>query len=171
MITDWKEIALKIGSLHEDGSESGGDTYAKAALEEILGEEWIQTTIDHIIAFKQGSEVATDCLRLIHSPKAARYAYYIYKSSDGERAGRAVWLIKHLAHPVSFLWIEGFLNDMNVINWGLDVLDRLLWTKQIPYNEKAEALLQLALANSGGQLAGQVDFIRSYLQARTENER
>ena len=171
MITDWKEIALKIGSLHEDGSESGGDTYAKAALEEILGEEWIQTTIDHIIAFKQGSEVATNCLRLIHSQKATLHAYKIYKSSAGEQAGRAVWLIKQLAHPISFLWIEEFLHNINVILYGLGILDQLLWTKQIPYNEKAEALLQLALANSGGQLAGQVDFIRSYLQARTENER
>jgi hypothetical protein len=38
------------------------------------------------------------------------------------------------------------LNDENVIIWGLGVLDQLLWTKQIPYDEKVEALLQLALA-------------------------
>jgi hypothetical protein len=102
MITNWRELALKVGSLNNDGSESGGESYGKAALEEILGEEWIQSTVDHIISFKRGSEVATDCLRLIHSPKAAFYAYTIYKLSDGEKADRAVWLIKQLAHPVSF---------------------------------------------------------------------
>ena len=155
MITDWKEIALRVGSLHKDRSESGGDSYGQA--------------VDHIIAFRSGSSVATNCLRLIHSQKAAIYVYEIYKSSIGDRADRAVFLIKDLAHPISFQWVEEFLNDVNVIHWGLGVLDQLLWTKQIPYDDKVEALLQLAMANSGGQLANRVDFIRSYLQARIEN--
>lgn len=101
--------------------------------------------------------------------KATLYAYEIYKSSTHERADRAVWLIKQLAHPVSYEWIEEFLNDMNVIGWGLGVLDQLLWTRQIPFDEKAEKLLHLALTNSEGQMADQIDFIRSYLQARSEN--
>jgi hypothetical protein len=170
MISNWKEIALKVGSLNNDGSESGGDSYGKAALEEILGEEWIQSTVDHIISFKRGCEIATNCLRLIHSQKAVVYAYSIYKSSEGERANRAVWLIKQLAHPVSFEWIGEFLNDLNVISWGLGVLDQLLWTKQIPHDEKAESLLQLSLVKSEGHLADRVDFIRSYLTARNERE-
>jgi hypothetical protein len=168
MISNWKEIALKVGSLNSDGSESGGDSYGKAALEEILGDEWIQSTVDHIISFKPGGEIASDCLRLIHCPKAAIYAYNIYKLSDGKKADRAVWLIKQLAHPVSFQWIEEFLNDANVIGWGLGVLDQLLWTKQIEYGERVEALLQLAQANSGGQLTDKVDFIRDYLRKNTE---
>lgn len=168
MVTNWKEIALKVGALHNDGSESGGDSYGKAVMEEILGEEWIQSTVDHIISFKAGGEVATNCLRLIDSPKATIYAYNIYKLSDGERADRAVWLIKQLAHPVSIQWVEEFLNDENVICWGLGVLDQLLWRKQIQYDENIEALFQLALINSNDQLKNQVDFIRSYLQKRAE---
>src|SRR5687767_13262284 len=113
MISNWIEIALKVGSLKSDG-ESGGDSYGKAALEEIPGDEWIQSTVDHILSFKRGSEVATDCLRLIHSSRAAIYAYNIYKLSDGEKADRAVWLNKQIAHPVSVQWIEEFLNDENV---------------------------------------------------------
>ena len=148
MITDWKEVALRVGSLHENGSESGGESYGQAALENILGEEWVESTVDHIVSFKQGSEVATDCLRLIHSLKATVYAYNIYKSSNGERANRTVWLIKQLAHPTSIQWVKEFLNDENVIIWGLGVLDQLLWTKQIPYDERVDALLQLALSNS-----------------------
>ena len=168
MITIWKEIALKVGSLHNDGSESGGDGYGKAALEEILGEEWIQSTVDHIISFRAGGEVATDCLRLIDSQKATIYAYNIYKLSDGEKADRAVWLINQLAHPVSIQWVEEFLKDENVIRWGLGVLDQLLWRKQIQYDENIEVLFQLALLNSNGQLKNQVDFIRSYLQERAK---
>ncbi|OQP65872.1 hypothetical protein A3860_14860 [Niastella vici] len=98
-----------------------------------------------------GSEVAKDCLRLIHSSKAAIFAYSKYKSSTDEHADSAVWLIKQLAHPVSFRWIEAFLNDANVIGWGLGVWDQL----QIPYDEKAEALIQMALTNSKGQLTHQ----------------
>jgi len=169
MVTNWKEIALKIGSLNVDGSEAGGDSYGQAALEEILGKEWVESTVDFIISFKRGGEAAVACLRLIHSSRAAIYAYSIYKSSTGERANRAVWLIKQLAHPVSYQWVEEFLNDANVIGWGLGVLDRLLWTKQISYDEKAEKLLQLSLTNSEGQMTYKVDFIRSYLQARTES--
>ncbi|AEW03053.1 hypothetical protein A4D02_03395 [Niastella koreensis] len=170
MTTNWKELALKVGSLHHDGSESGGDSYGKAALEEILGEEWMRHTVEHIISFKRGSEIATNCLCLIHSHNTAIYAYGVYKSSEGERANRAVWLIKELAHPVSFDWIEEFLNDQNVMGWGLGVLDQLLWTKQIPYDEKAESLLQLALTNSEGKLTDLVAFIRNYLLARAEGE-
>ena len=170
MVTNWKEIALKVGSLNHDGSESGGDSYGQAALEEILGEEWMQNTVEHIISFKKGSEIATNCLCLIHSQKAAVYAYGIYKSSEGERAGRAVWLIKQLAHPVSFKWIEEFLIDLNVIGWGLGVLDQLLWTKRISYDEKVEKLLQLALTNSEGQMADQIYSIRKYLQAKAETD-
>ena len=39
MLTDWKKLAIKIGSLREDGSESGGDDFAKDALDEILGDD------------------------------------------------------------------------------------------------------------------------------------
>lgn len=166
MITNWLEIAKKVGSLQEDGSEQGGDSYGQAALEEILGEEWIRTTVDHIIPLKRGGEVALACLRIIHSEKAVLYAYEVYKSSTGERADRAVWLIKHLAHPVAFQWIEEFLKDDNVIGEGLGVLDQLLWKEQIPYDEKAEALLKLALTRSNGQLSDLVAFIREYINKR-----
>ena len=107
-------------------------------------------------------------MRLIHSPKAAIYAYNVYKLSEGEKANRTVWLIMQLAHPISILWVEEFLNDENVIAWGLGVLDQLLWRGQIQNDEKIETLFQLALLNSNGQLKNQVDFIRDYLQRRLE---
>jgi hypothetical protein len=37
------------------------------------------------------------------------------------------------------------------------------------YDERVEGLLQLALTYSEGQLTEQIDFIRSYLQARDNN--
>ena len=165
MVTDWKELATHFGSLHESG-ESGGDSFAQKAFDEILGNEWIESTVDFIVAFKPGQELAMNCLRYLHSEKATKYAYDVYKSSEGERADQAVWLIKHLANPISFEWIEEFLNDSNVIHWGIGVLDQLLWTEQVPYDDKAKALLDLADRNTNGESKGSTDFIRQYVEDR-----
>lgn len=167
MTTNWKELAAKIGSLHQDG-ESGGEDYAEKALEEILGQEWIEDTVEHSISFKPGREIAMNCLRYIRSKKAVQYAYCIYKNSEGERASQAVWLIKHIAHPISFNWIKEFLSDDNVMDWGIGVLDKLLWEKQIQYSSEAEALLLLAEQRSE-LLKPPVKFIREYLNDRLIN--
>lgn len=165
MVTDWKELATQLGSLHDNG-ESGGDSFAQQAFDEILGDEWIESTVEYIVAFKRGQELAMNCLRYLHSTKATKYAYHIYKSSEGERADRAVWLIKHIANPISFDWIEEFLNDNNVIHWGIGVLDQLLWTEQIPYDDRAKSLLELADKNTNGQSKETTDFIRQYVEQR-----
>ena len=166
MFTDCTNLAMQFGLLHSDGSESGADDFAQQALDEILGDEWIKNTVEHIISFKRGQELAMNCLRYLHSAKAAKYAYQVYKSSSGERASQAVWLIKHIANPISFDWIEEFLNDENVIHWGLGVLDQLLWTEQVSYNDKAKSLLELTDKKSNGQLKEQTDFIRQYIEER-----
>lgn len=166
MITDWITLAKSIGSLKDDGSESCGEDITKVAFDEILGDEWIQNTVETIVSLKKGSELAMNCLNLIGSTKAILYAYSIYKSSEGERARQAVWLIKHIVNPVSLNWVEEFLNDKNVIDWGLGVLDQLLWTEQIPNDKKIESLLNLAETNSKGQLKDLTDFIRTYLEQR-----
>lgn len=165
MVTDWSELATQLRSLHENG-ESGGDDYAQKAFDEILGDEWVESTVEYIVSFKRGQELAMNCLCYLQSLKATKYAYQIYKSSEGERADRAVWLIKHLGNPISFEWIEEFLNDNNVIHWGIGVLDQLLWTQQIPYDDKAKALLDLADKNSNGQSKGNTDYIRQYVEER-----
>ncbi|MBP7555155.1 MAG: hypothetical protein KA821_02745 [Chitinophagaceae bacterium] len=166
MITDWEQLARLIGSLHEDGSESGRESLSQQALEEILGDEWIKNTVEHIIDLKPGGELAMNCLCYLHSAKAANYAYYIYKNSSGERVGQAVWLIKHLANPISLDWVEVFLKDKTVIQLGLGVLDQLLWTQQIPYDHRAKSLLELAGKISNGQLKDQIDFIQQYSEDR-----
>jgi len=172
MTTNWTELGEKIGAISEDG-ESGSSVYASIAFEEILGQEWIENTVEHIVAlkFKLGQELAMNCLKLIHSQKAVQYAYNIYKSSNGERASQAVWLIKQIAHPFSYGYIEEFLDDDNVKGWGIGVLDKLLWEEQIQYDSKVEHLLQLAEGKGNEDLQGQVNFIREYLGERGNNSR
>lgn len=166
MHTDWTSLAREIGSLRDDGSESGGNDFARIALEEILGDEWIVNTVEHILSFDGGGEVAMNCLRYIRSEKAVRYAYQVYKTSDGERASMAVWLIKHITHPIAFDWIEEFINDENVADWGIDVLDYLLRTEQVPFDNKAKSLLKIAAANFNGWLKYKVNHIKGYAYNR-----
>ncbi|GAB4094063.1 hypothetical protein [Flaviaesturariibacter terrae] len=163
MTTNWKELALQLGSLRDDGSEIGGDNIAQAALERILGTEWVASAVDQIVTFKPGSELAMNCLRLICSYEAANYAFSIYKSSKGDRAGRAVWLIKHIAHPDTIYWVDEFLGDENVAHWGLGLLDQLVWCDRITDPERATALLEKAAGLYNGALASQVELIRSNL--------
>jgi hypothetical protein len=165
MTIDWEQLATQLGLLHESG-ERGGNSYAQQAFDEILGDEWIESTVEYILSFKRGRELAMNCLSHIHSTKATKYAYTIYKNSDGERGIDAVWLIKHLANRISFSWVEEFLNDPNVIHWGVGVLDQLLWTEQISFDNKAKSLLELADKNSNGKLKEQTDFIRQYMNER-----
>lgn len=168
MITDWTQLAKQLGSLGEDG-ETGDNSYTQQAFDEILGDEWIENAVEHSISFKPGKELAMNCLRYFHSIKATKYAYQVYKASAGERADQAVWLIKHLANPLSFDWIEEFLNDKNTIHWGLGVLDQLLWTEQVSYDDKAKYLLELADKNSNGQLKEQINFIKQYIEERNSH--
>lgn len=66
MTTDWKQLAIQLGSLCDDGSERGGDNYAQRAFDEILGDEWIESTVEHIIGFRKGSDRhAPDCCFLL----------------------------------------------------------------------------------------------------------
>jgi hypothetical protein len=171
MITDWISIGKKVSSIHENGTESGGNDYAQKALEEILGEEWIATTVEHAISFKPGSEVAMNCLRLLKSERGVLYAYNVYQSSTGERASQAVWLIKHIHHPTAFQWVNQFLNDENVADLGIGVLDQLLWCGDIQVDNTVAELLNKAEKVFEGGLKQHVDFIRKYLKERDERDR
>ncbi len=173
MKTDWEKTGQKIGSITNNG-ESGGTVYAQKAFEEILGKEWIEHTVDTALYGRKGSELAMNCLRLISSELAVDYAYKIYKTNKSiETKNMAVWLIKNLAVRKSFQWIEEFLNDKNVIGWGIGVLDQLLWKDVITYQEKKEEvdfLLELAIKNSDNTLniLEQVNFIREFLEKKNK---
>ena len=173
MKTDWKKIGIEIGSITEN-FESGGTKYAKLAFENILGEKWIKETVEKAISNEIGAELAMNCLRLISSELATDYAYTIYKSDiNSQRKNMAVWLIKHLAVKKSYDWIEEFINDKNTIGWGIGVLDQLLWTEKIDYEdekERVDYLLNLAIIKSDGELKENVDFINGYLKERDDVE-
>lgn len=133
-----------------------------------MGEEWIITTVEHAISFKPGNEVAMNCLHLLKSEKAVLYGYDAYKSSTGDRASQAVWLIKRICHPIALNWVDEFLSDENVAKEGLGVLDQLLWSEQIDVDDNVTQLLNKADTIFDGQMKNGVEFIRLYLRERDE---
>ncbi len=111
-------------------------------------------------------------LRYISSQEVAELAYQAYRQSSGERAGRAVWLIKHIAYPILCygLWVEEFLRDGNVAGWGIGVLDQLLWSHRIdPEDAMVVALLDLAAQHQIDNVREQAAFITTYLHERGYN--
>ncbi|RYD96991.1 MAG: hypothetical protein EOP54_12185 [Sphingobacteriales bacterium] len=118
----------------------------------------ICSTVDFILAYKRGRELALNCLLALESEKAVQYAYQIYKNNTCEIKQDAVWLIRHLAHPCSFEWLEEFLNDPEVLPLGLALLDQLLWTERIQPDSRTEDLLNSAMVKSDGGLGCPCDF-------------
>jgi hypothetical protein len=166
---DWTKLPIDIGSISESG-ERGGTHFAQRALEEIIGEQNIRNGVDHVLEGRPGAELAMNVLRQISSLKALEMAYEEYKTSSGQRAASAVWLIKHICHPRSKEWIDGFLLDGNVAGWGVGVLDQLLWTHSVE-PEDVEHLIALAERHEIENVREQAAFIRRYLRARSYRTR
>ncbi|MBY9007375.1 MAG: hypothetical protein KGD63_11525 [Candidatus Lokiarchaeota archaeon] len=167
---NWKELAIRVGSLEYDSSgnkkhEYGGTSFARDALELILGKDEIKEMVDYILDYKEAENLVLSILSYIKSSTATEYAYNIFKNSDGQRAMDAVWIIKHIAHPMSFKWIEEFLDNENVKGWGIGVLDQLLWESLID-EEDAEYLLKKGENDKDKNIRDNVEFIRNYLNRR-----
>jgi hypothetical protein len=168
MQVDWEALARQVGSL-SGGVEQGGSDFAELALEQILGEAAIRDAVDIILDYRAGSELASSVLWRITSRLGTDVAYEEYESSSGERAARAVWLIKHIAHPRSLEWVRKFLRDDNVAVWGVALLDQLLWTSRVE-PEAVEELLQIAERHAIPNVREQAAGIRGYLAARAEEQ-
>ncbi|MFI2743358.1 hypothetical protein ACG2LH_11510 [Zhouia sp. PK063] len=165
MNTDWSKISELIKS---NNSELTLDGKSRLAIESFLGKSWIENTVDYIIELKPGWDLAVNCLRILESEYATDYAYNIYKNSTDKNDRRiAVLIIKDIAHPKSIDCITEFLNDENVADFGLGILDQLLWTEKIEPNELTELLLNLASEKWNGGLKEKVEFIREYLKEKS----
>jgi hypothetical protein len=161
MNKEWNQISKLI---NKTNSKLTLNRKSKFAIELFLGKKWIKNTVDYIIQLKPEWNLALNCLRILESEIATDYAYRIYKTSANKEDCRyAVLIIKDIAHPKSIDWITEFLNDENVADFGLGVLDQLLWTEKIEPNELTESLLNLATEKQKGKLAKKVEFIRKYL--------
>ncbi|WP_411766065.1 hypothetical protein [Winogradskyella sp. A3E31] len=157
----WDEISK---SIKENKQHLTADRQSQYAIEAFLGKLWIENTVDYIIQLKPEWNLAVNSLRILESEHATDYAYSIYNNSkDKDDCRLAVLIIKDIAHPKSLYWVEEFLNDENVADFGLGVLDQLLFREKIETSQLTKSLLNIALEKWDGRLKENVEFIKGYL--------
>jgi hypothetical protein len=149
MTTNWEALATKMGILKPDGSESYLGQYGYTALEEILGDEWIQHAVDTFINGDKGNELAIKTIRQLRSKKAAEYAFKVFndnKNTDIQKANLAIFAMCDILHPSCMTYVETFLTDAQYTNTGLWLMRQLLFDGVIFYEKKhLNALLKKAI--------------------------
>jgi hypothetical protein len=148
MTTDWKALATKMGILKPDGSESYLGQYPYNALEEILGDAWIEHAVDTFINGDKGNQLAIKTVRQLRSKKAAEYAFKVFsdnKNTDEKKANLAIFAMCDILHPLCMTYVETFLEDEKFANTGLWLMRQLLFDGVIFYDKEAlNALLKKA---------------------------
>jgi hypothetical protein len=165
---DWTAFAQRMGSLRSDGSEFCTSLLAYAALEQLVGDETIDTAVDQIVDNAPGWLLAKYVLVRLVSVRATERAYSIYQGTDRNRAYWAVALIAEIHHPRAFAWIPQFLSDpdVNVAVKGMDLLDALLDSPELVDAESldVEPILALAARDSRPEIHRRVTSSRVLLQ-------
>ena len=138
MKINWEELAKKLGVLQPDGSELY-TCQSMQALEEILGDEWIEYAIDYFIEGGKGNELAIKTVRRIQSNKAAEYAYKIFsdnKNIDTRKASLALWAMSDIRMPICMQYVEECLGDENNEENAIYIFRNLIFDKCLIYDKK-----------------------------------
>jgi hypothetical protein len=169
---DWEELATALGLVIKDG-EQGSSEAAKRALELLIGEEALRASVDYYIAGRRGAELARSVLWQLHPWSAMKYCYEIFNGQRSlEDRRMAVELVRVVADHRALSWVAEFLDDedSHIQVWGVGVLDQLLWSHLIE-PEAAEDLLRMAERHQNEAVRERVEFIRSFLSARTGSDK
>lgn len=148
MTTNWEALATKMGILRPDGSEAYLGQNKYHALEEILGDEWIEHAVDTFINGDKGNELAIKTIRQVRSLKAAEYAFKIFndhKNTNELKANYAIFAMCDILHPECMTYVKTFLEHEKFANNGLWLMRQLLFNATIFYDKKElNALLKNA---------------------------
>jgi hypothetical protein len=165
---DWEKLASELGLLKANGESAGSDE-ALRALEQIIGEDALRRSVDHVVARRPGSELARSVLWQLRPWSAMSYCYEIFKEpGDLENRRAAVNLLRVVADHRALPWIKGFLDDRDtgIQRCGVGVLDQLLWSELVE-PEDTEELIKPAETHSDEYVRERAEFIRRYLQDRS----
>jgi hypothetical protein len=164
MTTNWEALALKMGILNADGSESYLGQNEYTALELILGDEWIRHAVDTFIEGKPGNELAIKTIRHLYSKKAAEYAYQVFlrnKEQDFQRANLAIFAMCDILHPLCMTYLPEFLKDEKYTGTGLWLMRQLLFASTVHY--QSDQLLDIMKGAKYGDNET-IDAIRVYIR-------
>jgi hypothetical protein len=167
MRTNWDEIRTTLRS-EMPGREPSSDGAARRALEIVLGEDALRASVDYYVAWGPARELTRSVLWLLRPWSAMlRCRELAQLPNNIETRRSAVELLRVVADRRALCWIPEFLDDddPDIQNWGIGVLDQLLFSELVEPDE-AEALLQKAARHENGNVCERVEFIRSYLRDR-----
>jgi hypothetical protein len=166
---DWDEIAAALRPEMPDREPAGSDA-ARRALEMILGDEALRAGVDYYVAHRPAGELVRSVLWLLRPWSAmARCRELASSSNDTDTRRSAVELLRVVADRRALPWVSEFLedSDSHVQNWGIGILDQLLWSELIEPHD-AEEVLDKAAHHHNQEVRERVEFIRSFLLDRKE---
>ena len=139
---DWQGLARRLGLLRDDG-ESGSTESARRAVELLLGEDAIRSSVEHYVTRRPGSELARSVLWLLRPWSAMERCYEIYRHSDSlDERRAAVELLRVAADRRALAWVAEFLSDPDaeIQKWGMGVIDQLYFSSLADFEEIEEFL-------------------------------
>lgn len=149
---DWTALAEQLRTLRPDGEVTSSEDYGRA-IEVIVGPELIRSAVEHYVAGRPGMSLARGVLTRLQPPSAMTLCYEIFRNSDDIEARRAaVDLLRDVANRDALKWIDQFLadSDQGIQNYGLGIVEQLLWRGVIGPEECEVHLARAEQHNSEG---------------------
>ena len=142
MEIDWAKLAREL-DCYVSGVYTSDDS--RRAIELLLGEESLRSSVEYYVAVGAHRELTRMVLWQLRPWSAMQHCYEIFKSTR-ELCDRraAVELLRVVADRRVLPWIPEFLADpdLDIQAWGASVLDQLTFS-QLVAPEEAEELLCL----------------------------
>ena len=171
-VIEWEKLAGEFNVLKEDG-EQASNIIALQAIEKIIGEVNFHEAVEYYISRRPGGELVRHVLWQIRPWSAMKHCYDIYKSDRNiEEKRTAVELLRVIADHRVLVWIYDFLenDDVSIQNWGIRILDQLLWCNLISTKDAID-LLELAKTHENRDVRYIADFIYDYVYKREQSLR
>jgi hypothetical protein len=176
---NWAKLACELGLKAPFGEYCCGREDAQRALELLIGEDTLRGAVNYYIQANTGkdthtgSELARSVLWLLRPWSAMCGCYEIFKGANSVDTRRtAIELLRVVADRRTLPWISEFLQDEDALiqNWGIGVLDQLLFSELVE-PEEAEEILRTAEQHSNESVRQRIKFIRGYLLSRADPAR
>lgn len=164
-MTDWTDLARRLGSFSEPGAEASGTPHARAAIEELLGAETLRSAVDHYVSSAPGASLARSVLWHLHPWSAMQHCHELYLSDpDLSRRRRAVELLRVVADRRALQWVTVYLADPDrqIQFWGAGIVDQLLFSDLVEV-EECDAILQIMAGHPHEKIREQYESLMQLL--------
>jgi hypothetical protein len=163
---DWQALVQRLDNLSQSQTSTDLDS-AKRAIEMSISEDHLQSAVDYCIQDKLGSEHARLVLQQLRPWPAMQRCYELFQTGNSDTRCLAVELLHVIADGRVLPWLSEFLDDSDpLIQYlGTEILDRLIWSGTVKYEESSE-LLQKVREHPNAQVRVMASLIWSPSQSR-----